>query len=92
MQARSTRLAALLAVAAALTVFTLVIGAQTRDLLARSGVVACGSQQADDDDDEQARQQQQQSLDDMIQSEQQDEQQNEAAEQQAQLDEQLASQ
>jgi len=53
-------------------VFTKVIGAQTRDLL--------------------ARQQEHQSLDDLIQSEQEAGQQNEAAEQQAQLDEQLASQ
>jgi flagellar biosynthesis component FlhA len=88
MQATSSRIAAILTIAAALTVFTMVVGAQTRDVLARSSVAACASQQ----DEEQAQQQEQQSLDDMIQSEQEAEQQNEAAQQQAQLDEQLASQ
>jgi hypothetical protein len=76
MQAQSSRIAAMLTIAAALTVFTVVVGAQTRDVLARSSVTACASPQADDDDDDGT----------VL------EQQNEAAQQQAQLDEQLASQ
>jgi parvulin-like peptidyl-prolyl isomerase len=91
--------AALLAVAATLTLFAFVIAAQPQQhvqigLTAQAGDVQAldGDTDDDDSDDLVEQQQEQQDLQNMIESEQEAEQQNEAAQQQTQLDEQLASQ
>ena len=97
MTAQSTRVTALVAVAAALTLFAFVVASPPQrhapiGLTAQAGGVQALDDPTDADDDEQAQLAQQQAEQDMIESEQQAEQQNEAAQQQMQLDEQLAGQ
>jgi hypothetical protein len=89
MKTQSARVVALLAVAAALTLFAFVIATPSlrhtqTGLTARAGVTLPL-------DDEQAQQDEQQAIDNQVEEQQEADQQNAAAQAQMQLDEELAS-